>query len=271
MIKFEDISVDPFVLSNGHMDSEVYSTLVKYRISNCQQLYDLIKSENPDFDLPYFKRIVTVAYRSIKKLNKPNAVVPKLYRFELPEEYLPYKDLFDLTDKRVLYEDLQFSPFTNFRDQSYFSYDVATIKRLSGEIDIEGKNALHNIVGRKSSFEKVIFFIRLYDKQLLRVASGIKDLAVCRDNLFTKDLEEKCALVEEKYGMIIDYFLGYDSLIFSNSPQKFICTTNPRVDSDFNLRRSLVKFISLFCTLEELEGDLTTDTLKRFVIGKKKR
>jgi len=241
----------------------------KYNITDCNILYNYIKSGNKEFLKEEFYLIMDKALKLLNS-NQDNLFIFNNYtnsNFNI--------DVLNFTDKNTLGNVLVTLPINSLSKVEllpFNRYNIYELKYLAAHYNIDGKNALKDILYDEKNFNNIIHAINFYDEQILRVASTISDLNNFKDNLFFKDYSLKYDIVSNNINEILNYlFSNSNNFIWGylNNYQKIIIshTLNSNNFTDKYIINYLNTIITNYITLEEAEDILVRKkVLDRFII-----
>lgn len=276
MLTLEDIDLIHYKTSTPfrkeHLDERFI--LSYYGIDNCQQLLEYIASGDAIFQKRVFQGIVNDAERLVEKLNK-QGVEPIYYKEDLGD-YKDFKPLFDKTDRQLDCNVLPFYGPSVVRD-CYFRlspYNIKLAKSLLSKVGLSGQNAFCEAVDSfgPNKAQRLGNLMSFYDEQLMRIAISLDAPEDFYENLFYKDSDSKRQIVSSIYQDIILYLLEQGSFISKINPNVLFRSLNPTCEKDLIVRNRIIRIISNYCTLEELENPniIKDGTLNRFVNEPKK-
>lgn len=151
-------------------------------------------------------------------------------------------------------------------------YSLKSIKYLLNHYSLNGNNALMNTIHTLGplNMPQLIEYIKFYNEQVFRTAATTD---YYEGNIFFKDIEKKSKIVVENLEEILNYLLQYESFIWGD------LSKTGRYDLQSGLRKLrknriytnkesilfLIKIITNYTTLEELESSNVNKILNRFI------
>lgn len=271
MTTLSDITLYGILPTDYTYLTEWQKVLMKYKVYDCQTLYDYVSSGNQDFQQKRFLQILNLSVSITERAEND-----KTHRISIPTDE-PQRRAIERTDIQIYGDMLPlFSPMSSEGTikKRIHKYNIATIKYLLGKITTDGTNGINLIAGWRGtlSSSKIANAVEFYNDQLLRTAKTVPNLSEYDGNLFLENRSEKERIVMEHIRDIIDYLISNGSNFAWGEMGENAKTQldNSVVSSDpderiYSIR--LAQMIRDYTTLEELEGDFIEDgTLNRFIL-----
>ena len=266
MLKPENITVD--VLFAKFHAEDLYHYMKDHRIITIQDLIDEMEKHSVP-DQHYAKREIETLNKKIHKFNwdGKKEQVYKIKEYSDPS----LKEVDEKNLGKVLMIEYPSTAFTA-KYAEVKRWKISDIKQNLVLCYGTGMNALtrncHNLSPKCA--DNVAEKVDMYTEQVERQAKLTDDRS---GNLFLFQKEEKEKLAREKYAEIIAFFLHLDEDfvwgdLTEGQKRAFLSSVINGTEKDFLIRDKLIRYISDYTTLEELERVAyhhDYNVLKRFV------
>lgn len=284
MIKLENVSTESllrflkFDALNNQKNFKTYLIVSKNKITNYQQLKDLIYSGDSKTDDPFLKECVKDVETKIESLNKNNESYSMIecnnYRdSNLDTHYFRSADCNTNCDVLILEKP---TLFISEKQASIKKLKINVAKRLLNQVLIQDnkyKNAFTECFNSFSLLDahKLRKSINFYEEQVIRQA---KETSTISKKIFFVNKEQKQQIVEAELKKYVKYLIKNNSrYIWGNLTEEeknlLLESTSIKNKSPKYLiiRERLINIITNYTTLEELNSDLIKQkTLDRFIV-----
>ena len=203
MIIYE-LSTYPFIkfAINSYKTNKEYFMallLLEHGITNYGLLEEHINSGTLEFQDPYFKSMMQMAYANLARYNHKKITAP-VFVFDTYTNSGLDSNILDKTDLNTSCEVLPFtSPLTLSESLAYRLKDINIhqAKEMLSCYGSERKNALEMCVYSFGHYKSYIVanLINFYDKQIVRTANATENYTSFEGSLFTKDFDQKREIV----------------------------------------------------------------------------
>lgn len=286
MIKLEDVSIQLFeTMLKKRLEKEetfeeilnAISILKNYSIENYEQLKELIKSSNPDFNMELLKKELECIEAKIEFANS-QGTEPEIYSSNGYKLGVIDLRSLGITDKYTSGRNLILKSPTNIRHTNRDGYinmhTIGELKHMLTHVHPNLKNVLlyGNYSLTREDIPKLIKAINFYEEQVIRQAQEIKkDKSIhLPRNVFEYDKDIKRELVEEQIKDVVDYLTSSTSTyiwgkLTEAEKLRLIKSVTSRSGNQI-IKRNIVEMIANYTTLSEIEEGLKPKTLKRFIV-----
>lgn len=245
-----------------------------YHVRNYGKLAALINARVSEFSTPFFLQELLNAQEALNILNQKHKF-DFLHTFEAYAKSGYSLDLLNRADENTFCNALPFTSPINFNKSTaerVQDLSIRDAKELLSHYDLNGAIAFCLYIDKIgiAKAHQTANLIEFYESQILRVAEITEsDYA---GNLFTKDFQEKKAIVDANALDLAEYLMeSSDSFIWGNmSPehQERLCVSIafPNNKPSRMTREKFVNYVANYSTLPELEEKFTRQrALDRFI------